>query len=116
MLMRGSAPLIGAVLACLVLVGCSSKKDVEVVNPCSERIVVILWETPMPRGAKSDRPTRVVVPALEKVESKDALADVGKDGSSAEIISGPGRGEVLFIPHGGDLVVIIPARLCGEGG
>lgn len=108
--------MIGTVLASLTLAGCQDTKVVEVVNPCSERVVVNLWETPTPRGAKNDRPTRVVVPALDKVEVKDALADVGKDGSSAEIISEPGRGEIMFIPHGGDLVVIIPAKLCGKAG
>lgn len=102
------------IFGALTIAGCSSLKDVELVNPCSEGIVVNLWETPTPRAETSDLPTQVVVPALQKVESKGALADVGNDGSSAEIISGPGVGEVLFIPHGGDLVVIVPARLCHE--
>lgn len=114
MLRSGGPLLIGTVLALLVFAGCQDTKVVEVVNSCSQRVVVNLWETPRPRGAKSDRPARVVVPALAKVEVKDALADVGDDGSSAEIVSGPGAGEVLFIPHGGDLVVIIPGKLCGE--
>ena len=95
-----------------ILAGCSETKDVEVVNPCSEQVVVKIWETPKPRDAKSDQPARAVVGPVSRVVAKDALADVGKDGSSLEIVSGPGMGEVISIPHDADLFVIIPATLC----
>lgn len=106
--------MVSIVLISLAIAGCQKSKDVEVVNPCNEEIVVHLWETPTPGAAKNDLPARGVIPPLTKVEVKRALADVGTDGSSAEIISGPGTGEILFIPHGGDLMVIVPAKLCGK--
>jgi hypothetical protein len=105
-------PLLAGALFAISLAGCQDRKAVEIVNPCGEEIVVNLWESPAPRGAKNDLPTHAVVPARSTVKVKDALADVGKDGSAAEIISGPGTGEVLSIPHGGDLVVMIPTELC----
>jgi hypothetical protein len=84
----------------------------EVVNACDRRLVVRLWETPTPGGDSADDPEQVEVPPLDVAVARDALADVGDDGSAAEIVSGPGEGEVLFIPHG-DRTVIIPAGLCG---
>ena len=62
MLRRGEAIFMGTMVVSLVFAGCQGARAVEVVNPCSERVVVDLWETPTPRGVKSDRPTRVIVP------------------------------------------------------
>ncbi|MCA1835011.1 MAG: hypothetical protein LC721_01200 [Actinobacteria bacterium] len=52
---------------------------------------------------------------MSRVIAKDTLNDVDKNGSSAEIIAGPGTGEVLKLDHGAS-TVILPARLCGESG
>lgn len=101
-----------AVLGLLALSSCTKLKDVEVVNPCGEQITVDLWEAPTPAAAGNDTPTRVVVGPRSTAVAKDALADVGNDGSGAEIVAGPGTGQVLTIPHGGKLVVSIPATLC----
>lgn len=106
--------MVSIVLVSLVIVSCQKSNAVEVVNPCNDEIVVHLWETPTPGAAKNDLPARAVIPPLTKVEVKGALVDVGTDGSSAEIISGPGTGEIVFIPHGGDLMVIVPGELCGK--
>jgi hypothetical protein len=101
-----------AVTAFLALSSCTKLKDVEVVNPCGDQITVNLWETPTPAAAAKDTPTRVVVGPRSTAVAKDALADVGNDGSGAEIVAGPGTGQVLTIPHGGKLVVSIPTTLC----
>jgi hypothetical protein len=100
------------VLGSLALWGCEETHDIELVNACDRPLVVRLWETPTPGGDSADDPEQVEVPPLEVVVARDALAAVGDDGSAAEIVSGPGEGEVLFIPHG-DRTVIIPAGLCG---
>lgn len=107
----GQRPVL-AVVSLPMVSSCISLRDVEVLNPCFDEITVDLWETPTPGAAGNDIPTRLVVGARSAAVAKNALADVGDDGSSAEIIAGPGTGEVLTIPHGGTLVVRIPASFC----
>lgn len=63
--------------------------------------------------ALGDDPERIVVPPLTSVTAEDVLYDVDDNGSSAEIVEGPGRGEVLQLPHG-DEQIILPANLCDE--
>ena len=91
----------------LVMPGCSKLKDVEVLNRCADAVVLDLWETPTPRAAERKVPTRVQVDAGSRVVAKDALADVDRNGSSAEVVSGSRAGEVIIIPHGGKLNVTI---------
>lgn len=95
------------------LSGCQEVKNVEIVNPCDRPIEVNLWETPRPAGDENDTPTKVRVPPRSLVTEKDALADVGEDGSSAEVVSGPGKGEVIFMPHD-ERIAILPGELCGD--
>ena len=103
--------LIVGVAFMMTLSSCEKRKTVDVVNPCSEPVTVRLWETPRPHQV-NESPRRIEVPPLRRIRVSHALADVGKDGSSAEIVAGPGEGKVLFIPHVGELVVVIPATLC----
>lgn len=114
--MLRSRPVATAALflaAAVTLGACQDRKDIEVINPCDKRVVVHLWENPDPTQARGDRPERVEVAPLSSVTAKDALNDVDKNGSSAEIVEGPGRGEVLRLAHGARKV-ILPARLCAE--
>lgn len=104
-----------AVLSILALTasGCQKRHDIEVTNPCNDPVVLNLWETPDPRTPRGDKPERVVVPPLSSVTAEDALHDVDENGWSAEIVEGPGTGEVLRFNQG-DRKMIVPGRLCSS--
>lgn len=114
-LTRRAVATAAMMLGAVALGACQDRKDIEVINACDKRVVVNLWENPDPKRAGGDDPERVVVPPLSTVTAKDALDDVDDNGSGAEIIEGPGRGEVLQLAHGARKV-ILPASLCAEAG
>jgi hypothetical protein len=106
-----------ATFAALVMVvgaGCQpNRKSVEVVNACDQELRVRIWDRPAPGNLKQNFFKEATVSPVSRVTVK-VVTDNGERDWSAEILAGPGTGEVLPIKHTTDRLVIIPARLCSS--
>lgn len=89
-----------------------NRKSVEVANPCDRQVRVRVWDRPEPGDIKQNFYKEANVAPLNAVTIEEVVTEVGDRDWSAEILTGPGAGEVLSIKHTGNRVVVIPARLC----
>ena len=88
------------------------RKSVEIANPCSEPITVRIWDAPRPRATDVTFHTDVEVPPVALATAEGAVSDVGDEGFAAEILDGPGAGEVILVAGDQDRSVVLPADLC----
>ncbi|MGH3119268.1 MAG: hypothetical protein ACRDQ2_19570 [Gaiellales bacterium] len=87
-----------------------NRKSVEVANPCERQVEVRIWDRPRPGNPKEDFFKDAAVRPLSKTKVKEVVTDVDDKGWSAEVIAGPGTGQVL--PIRDSRVLVLPARLC----
>lgn len=112
--MRAVVAIVAA-LVVLVAAGCQpNRKSVEVVNACDQQLRVRIWDRPEPGNVKQNFFKEVTVSPLSRVKVKEVVTDNGERDWSAEIVAGPGTGEVLSIEHTGDRLVVVPARHCSS--
>jgi len=109
-------PVVAVAVALLIVAtGCQpNRKSVDVVNACDRQLRVRIWDRPEPGDAKQNFFKEATVSPLSRVTVKEVVTDNGERDWSAEIVAGPGTGEVLSIKHTGDRVVVVPARLCSS--
>ncbi len=109
-------PVVAVAVALLIVAtGClPNRKSVGVVNACDRQLRVRIWDRPEPGDAKQNFFKEATVSPLSRVTVKEVVTDNGERDWSAEIVAGPGTGEVLSIKHTGDRVVVVPARLCSS--
>ncbi|MBA2609566.1 MAG: hypothetical protein H0U92_11540 [Actinobacteria bacterium] len=75
-------------------------------------MVVRVWDRPQPGDVKENFFKEATVPPLSSVTVKEVVTDNGGRDWSAEIVTGPGQGDVFSIKHTGNRMLLIPARSC----
>lgn len=111
--MTKTGVVIAAVLVVVAATGCQpNRRSVDVVNACDQQVRVRIWDRPQPGDVKENFFKEAPVSPLSRVTVKEVVTDNGERDWSAEIVAGPGVGEVLSIKHTGDRLVVIPARVC----
>lgn len=114
-MLRSFAPryLWASVVAVALLTSCTpNRKSVEVVNPCDRATKIRIWDRPQPGNLAENFFKDVDIGPSSDVKVKEAVTDVGNKGWSAEVLAGPGAGELLHI--GDSRVLILPAHLCAR--
>lgn len=92
--LRAHAVMAAGILALLVVLGgCQQRHDIEVINPCDDRVVVHLSENPDPRTSRGgDNPERVVVAPphvpLRRTLFPMSMTTAGARKSSKDRVSG----------------------------
>lgn len=112
-MLRRMRAALAAALVITISAGClPNRKSLDVVNACSQGVRVRVWDRPEPGDTKDSFFKERAVPPVSLLTIEEVVTDNGDRDWSAEILIGPGAGEVLSIKRSKNPVLVIPARLC----